>query len=75
MRNRIIYLQRNGPIFHPHYKILNNGNILFGIGMEYMSFDTLVIGIGNWKIIKPNGNLLDRANHTEIEIELVKQSV
>ena len=75
MGDRIIYLQRNGPILHPHYKILNNGNILFGIGMEYMSFDTLVIGIGNWKIIKPNGDLLENNDYTDLEAELVKQSV
>ena len=75
MGNRIIYLQRNGPILHPHYKILNNGNILFGVGMEYMKYDTFVIGIGSWKIIKPNGEILEKSNYSDLETELAQQSV
>ena len=75
MGDRIIYLQRNGPILHPHYKILNNGNILFGVGMEYMSYDTLVIGISSWKIIKPNGEILEKSCYSDLETELAQQSV
>ena len=75
MGDRIIYLQRNVPILHPHYKILNNGNILFGVGMEYMSYDTLVIGISSWKIIKPNGEIIEKSNYSDLETELAQQSV
>lgn len=75
MGDRIIYLQRNGPIFHPHYKILINGNILFGVGMEYMSYNTLIIGISSWKIIKPNGEILEKSNYSDLETELTQDSV
>ncbi len=75
MGDRIIYLQRNGPILHPHYKILNNGNILFGVGMEYMSYDMLVIGISSWKIIKPNGDILEKSRYSDFETELTQDSV
>jgi hypothetical protein len=75
MGNRIIYLQRNGPILHPHYKILNNGNILFGVGMEYMKYDTFVIGIGSWKIIKPSGAILEKTYYSVLETELAQQSI
>jgi hypothetical protein len=75
MGDRIIYLQRNAPILHPHYKILANGNILFGVGMEYTEHGQFVIGIGSWKIIQPNGDILDKANFTTEEIELAEQFV
>ena len=75
MGDRIIYLQRNGPILHPQYKILINGNILFGVGMEYMSYDTLVIGINSWKIIKPNGEIIDKSNYFDLETELAQQPI
>ena len=61
MGDRIIYLKRNGPILHPHYKMLTNGNILFGVGMEYTEYGQIVIGIGCWRIIKPNREILDKA--------------
>jgi hypothetical protein len=75
MGDRIIYLQRNGTIFHPHYKILNNGNILFGVGREYMSYDAFVIGISSWKIIKPNGEILEKSCYSDLETELTQYSV
>ncbi len=75
MGDRIIFLKRNGPILHPHYKMLNNGNILFGVGMEYTEYGQIVIGIGSWRIIKPNGAILDKAHYTSEEIELATESV
>jgi hypothetical protein len=75
MGDRIIYLQQNGPILHPHYKVLNNGNILFGVGMEYMKYDTLVIGIGSWKIIKPNGIILENTDYSVLETELAQKPI
>ena len=75
MGDRIIYLQRNRPILHPHYKGLENGNILFGVGMEKMKYDTFVIGIGSWKIIKPNGEVLEKSNYSCLEKEFAQQSV
>ncbi len=75
MGYRIIYIQRNGPILHPHYKILNNGNILFGVGTGYTSFDMFVIGINSWKIIKPNGAILEKTNYSVLETELAQQPI
>jgi hypothetical protein len=75
MGDRIIYLQRNTPILHPHYKMLANGNILFGVGMEYTEHGQFVIGIRSWKIIQPNGIILDKTNFTTEEMELAEQFV
>jgi hypothetical protein len=75
MGDREIVVKRNGPALHPHYKELANGNILFGVGMEYMSYDTLVIGISSWKIIKPNGKIIDKSNYSDLELELTQDSV
>ena len=36
MGDREIILKKNSPVLHPHYKALENGKILFGIGTEYM---------------------------------------
>jgi hypothetical protein len=44
MGDREILLKRNGPILHPHYKVLTNGNILFGVGTEYREHAMLIIG-------------------------------
>ena len=70
MGDRIIYIKRNGPILHPHYKQIDNGNILFGIGTEHTEYGMLVIGINSWKIIKPNGDILDKSAYTDLELEL-----
>jgi hypothetical protein len=75
MGDRIIYLIRNGPILHPHYKMLTNGNILFGVGMEYTEYGQIVIGISSWRIIKLNGEILDKAHYSSEEIELAEESV
>lgn len=75
MGDRIIYLHRNGPMLHPHYKILNNGNFLFGIGTEYTEYGMTVIGINSWKIIHPNGDILEKTNYSVLELELAQQSV
>ena len=75
MGDRKIILKRNGPVLHPHYKELANGNILFGVGTEYTSYDMLVIGINSWKIIKPNGAILEKTNYSVLETELAKQPV
>ena len=75
MGDRIIYLQRNTPILHPHYKMLANGNILFGVGMEYTEHGQFVIGIGSWKIIQPNGIILDKSAYTNLETELAQQPI
>ena len=75
MGDRKIILKRNSPVLHPHYKILKNGNILFGVGMEYTKYDTFVIEISNWKIIKPNGKIVNPAKYSDLEMELAQQSV
>lgn len=75
MGDRIIYLHRNGPMLHPHYKILNNGNILFGIGTEYTEYGMTVIGINSWKIIQHNGDILEKTNYSVLELELAQHSV
>ena len=75
MGDRIIYLHRNGPMLHPHYKILNNGNILFGIGTEYTEYGMTVIGITSWKIIHPNGAIVAKSCYTALELELTQQPV
>lgn len=75
MGDREIVVKRNGPALHPHYKELANGNILFGVGTEYTSYDMLVIGIYSWKIIKTNGDILEKTNYSVLETELAKQSV
>ena len=74
MGDRIIYLHRNGPMLHPHYKILNNGNILFGIGTEYTEYGMTVIGINSWKIIQHNGDILDTASYSDLEKELTQDN-
>ena len=75
MGDREILVKRNCPALHPHYKELANGNILFGVGTEYTSYDMLVIGINSWKIIKPNGAILEKNDYSVFETELAKQSV
>jgi hypothetical protein len=75
MGDRKITLKRNGPVLHPHYKTLENGSILFGVGTEYTEYGMLVIGINSWKIIKLNGAIIDSAEYTQYEKELTQQSV
>jgi hypothetical protein len=75
MGDREIVVKRNGPVLHPHYKELANGNILFGVGTEYNSYDMFVIGINSWKIIKPNGAILEKTNYSVLETELTQQSI
>ena len=75
MGDREIVVKRNGPALHPHYKELANENILFGVGTEYTSYDMLVIGIYSWKIIKTNGDILEKSNYTNLEIKLSQQTV
>lgn len=45
MGDREIVVKRNKPVLHPHYKELESGNILFGIGTEYTKYVMLVIEI------------------------------
>lgn len=73
--DREIVVKRNGPVLHPHYKELANGNILFGVGTEYTSCDMLVININSWKIIKPNGDILEKNNYSDLEMELAQQAI
>lgn len=75
MGDRIIYLHRNGPMLHPHYKILNNGNILFGVGTEYTEYGMTVIGINSWKIIQPNGAIVDKSSYSALELQLTQLQV
>jgi hypothetical protein len=70
-----VLIRKNGPILHPHYKELENRNILFGIGTEYTEYGMPVIGINSWKIIKPNGDILDKVAYSDLELELTQQSV
>jgi hypothetical protein len=75
MEDKEIVVKRNGPALHPHYKELANGNILFGVGTEYTSYDMLVIGINSWKIIKPNGAILEKTDYSILETELAQQPI
>ena len=75
MGDREIVVKRNGPVLHPHYKELANGNILFGVGTEYTSYDMLVIGINSWKIIKPNGAIVEKTNYSILETELAQHPI
>ena len=75
MGDREIVVKRNGPVLHPHYKELVNGNILFGVGTEYTSYDMLVISINSWKIIKPNGDILEKTVYSVLETELAQQPI
>jgi hypothetical protein len=75
MGDREIVVKRNGPILHPHYKELANGNILFGVGTEYTSYEMVVIGINSWKIIKPNGEIIEKSNYSDLETELAQQPI
>ena len=75
MGDREIVVKRNGPVLHPHYKELANGNILFGVGTEYTSYDMLVIGINSWKIINPNGAIEEKTNYSVLELELEQQPI
>jgi hypothetical protein len=75
MCDRKITLKRNGPLLHPHYKVLENGSILFGVGTEYTEYGMPVIGINSWKIIKPNGDIIDKSAYTNLEMELTQQPV
>jgi hypothetical protein len=73
--SEIYYRRKKGPVLHPYYKEIHNGNILFGIGTEYTEHGMLVIGINSWDIIKTNGDILDRTSYSNEEIELTKNSV
>jgi hypothetical protein len=75
MGDRKITLKRNGPVLHPHYKVLENGSILFGVGTEYTEYGMPVVGINSWKIIKLNGDILDKTAYTNLEMELTQQPV
>ena len=75
MGDRKITLKRNGPVLHPHYKVLENGGILFGVGTEYTEYGMPVIGINIWKIIKLNGDIIDKSTYTNLEMELTQQPV
>ena len=75
MGDREIVVKRNGPVLHPNYKELANGNILFGVGTEYTSYDMLVIGINSWKIIKPNGEILEKSSYSDLEKEFTQDSL
>ena len=75
MGDRKITLKRNGPVLHPHYKILENRSILFGVGTEYTEYGMPVIGINSWKIITSNGAIIDSAEYSQYEKELTQQSV
>lgn len=75
MGDREIVVKRKGPVLHPHYKEFANGNILFGVGTEYTSYDMLVIGINSWKIIKPNGAILEKTDYSILETELAQQPI
>ena len=75
MGDRKIILKRNGPILHPHYKEIENNKILFGVGTEYTSYEMVVIGINSWKIIKPNGDILEKTNYSVLETELAQQPI
>jgi hypothetical protein len=75
MGDKEIVVKRNGPALHPHYKELANGNILFGVGTEYTSYDILVIGINSWKIIKPNWAIVEKTNYSDLEMELAQQPI
>jgi hypothetical protein len=75
MGDREIVVKRNGPVMHPYYKELANGNILFGVGTEYTEYGMLFIGINSWKIIKPNGAILEKTNYSVLETELAQKFV
>jgi hypothetical protein len=75
MGDREIILKRNGPMLHPHYKELENGNILFGVGTEYTEYGMTVIGINSLKIIQPNGDILEKTNYAVLELALTQQPV
>jgi hypothetical protein len=75
MGDRKITLKRNGPVLHPHYKMLENGTILFGVGTEYTEYGMPVIGINSWKIVKLNGAIIDSAEYTQYEKELTQQAI
>ena len=71
--DRKIILKRNGPILHPHYKEIENNKILFGVGTEYTNYGMFVIGINSWRIIKPNGAILDKSAYSDLELELTQE--
>ena len=33
----------------------------------------LVIGMNSWKLIKPNGDILDKSAYTDLELELSQE--
>ena len=74
MGNREIILKKNSPVLQPYYKELENGCILFGIGTEHTSHGMFIIGINNWKIIKPNGDILDKASYFDLEKEITQDT-
>jgi hypothetical protein len=49
-----IYLLQVAHILHPYYKILQDGNMLLGIGTQFIDNGVIVIGIGDWFAINPN---------------------
>ncbi len=75
MGDREIVVKRNGPLLNPHYKELANGNILFGVGTEYTSYDMLVTGINSWKINKPIGETLNNHNNIDVELKLIQKPI
>lgn len=75
MGDREITLKRKGPVLHPYYKELPDGNIIFGVGTEYTEYEMLVIGINSWQIIRPDGDILEKTNYSILEKELANQPI
>lgn len=73
--SEIYHRRNNGPILHPHYKEIHNGNLLFGVGTEYTEYGMLVIGINSWKIIDANGEIIDKENYTKNDLEMTKHGI
>lgn len=70
-----ISLEQAGQIVYPYYKILQDGNMLLGIGTQFIDDGAILIGIGDWFVINPDGETKNESSYTDFEEFLCQQFI
>jgi hypothetical protein len=72
---KTILFSSNIPNPRPHYKEIENGKILFGIGTGSIVSDSYVIDFNEFKIIMSNGEILEQSDYKDFELELTQNPI
>ena len=70
-----IYLEQVGQMLYPYYKILQDGNMLLGIGTQFIDDGAIMIGIGDWFVINSDGETKNESSFTDFEKFLCQQFI